>query len=188
MVRRRFVIQAIAAAALIIPKPARLLAQSTVHTEPIDPFGQAITLTEKNIVYASGTGDWDKAYQTLMEAFKTVQVFLDSKGIKPSGPAMTIYTAIDDMTFNFQAAMPVAEPPKGPSPDKIGIGMSPGGKALKFVHRGSFDEMMATYDAISHYAEENQISAKEILVEEYVSDFLTTPADKLVINIFVPVN
>jgi effector-binding domain-containing protein len=187
MLRRRFLIQAIAAA-LVIPPSGRLLAQTTVHTEAIDPFGQEITLPEKTIVFASGTGDWDTAYETLLDAFKSIQVFLDKKGMKAAGPAMTIYTALDDMTFNFQAAMPVTELPKGPGQDNISTGTSPAGKALKFVHRGSFDAMTMTYDAIAHFVEEKQISAKELLIEEYVSDFLTTPADKLVINIFVPVN
>ena len=46
--------------------------------------------------------------------------------------------------------------------------------------------MTSTYDAISHYVEERQLAAKELLIEEYVTDLLTTPADRLVVNIFVP--
>ena len=187
MLRRHFVLQMIGSA-LVILKPGRLLAQAAVQTQPIDPFGQEVTLTEKIIVYASGTAEWDTAYGTLLDAFKATQAFLDQKGITPSGPAMTIYTAMDDMTFNFQAAIPVAHSTTGPLPDRISTGISPAGKALKFVHRGSFEEITMTYDEISHYVEEKQISSKELLVEEYVSDFLTTPADKLVVNIFVPLN
>ena len=47
---------------------------------------------------------------------------------------------------------------------------------------------MTTYDSISHYLEEKQIEAKELLIEEYTTDLVTTPEDKLVINIFVPLN
>src|SRR5262249_36993479 len=144
MLSRRFVVRAIATAAVAIAAPRRLFAQRSVQTQTIDPFGQEITLPEKSIVYASGTGDWETAYETLTEAFKALQAFLDKKGIKPAGPAMTIYTAMDDLTFNFQAAVPVAELPKGPPQDNIGAGTSPGGKALKFVHRGSFEAMTAT--------------------------------------------
>ena len=159
-----------------------------MQTQPIDPFGQEVTLVEKPIVYAAGTGEWDTAYVTLTEAFKALQAYLDKAGIKAAGPAMTIYTAMDDVSFNFQAAVPLAAAPSGPVPGNIGSGTSPAGKALKFVHRGSFDAMTQTYDAISHYVEEKQISTKELLIEEYVTDFLATPADKLVINIFVPLN
>jgi effector-binding domain-containing protein len=101
---------------------------------------------------------------------------------------MTIYTALDDTTFNFHAAMPVTELPKGPGQDNISTGTSPAGKALKFVHRGSFDAMTQTYDTISHHVDEKQISTQELLIEEYITDLLTASPEKLVINIFVPLN
>src|SRR3954464_12256977 len=101
---------------------------------------------------------------------------------------MTIYTSTDDHGFNFQAAIPVAEPPNTPPPADIAIGTSPEGKALKFVHRGSFESTVSTYDAISHYLEEKQLDSKDLVIEEYTTDLLTTPEDKLVINIFVPIN
>jgi len=186
MVDRRFVLQVIAGAAFSLSEQGRLLAQGTVQTRPVDPFGQAITLAEQTIVYASGTGEWETAYETLKAAFRTVEAFVARSGLGRSGPAMTIYTAMDDTSFNFRAAIPVSELPKSPPQGKIGIGRSPGGKALKFVHRGSFQDMTSTYDAISHYVEERQIAAEELLIEEYVTDLLTTPADRLVVNIFVP--
>jgi effector-binding domain-containing protein len=166
--------------------PAGVLAQSSIQTQPIDPFGQEVTLAERPIVYVAGTGEWDSALETLKESFKTVQDYLDKSGLKASGPAMTIYTAMDDATFNFQAAIPLAAPPESKPPRAISVGTSPAGKMLKFVHRGSFENMAQTYDTISHYVDEKQIPTKELLIEEYVADLLTAPADKLVINIFVP--
>jgi effector-binding domain-containing protein len=186
MLHRRFVIQVITGAAFSLSEQSRLLAQGTVQTRPVDPFGQAITLAEQTIIYASGTGEWETANETLKTAFRAAEAFLARSGLGRSGPAMTIYTAMDDTSFNFRAAIPVAELPKSLPQEKIGTGRSPGGKALKFVHRGSFQDMTSTYDAISHYVEEQQLSAKELLIEEYVTDLLTTPADRLVVNIFVP--
>lgn len=184
---RLIMLLTIAVAALGVVEPGRPQAQTPVQTQPIDPFGQEVVLTAKTVVYASGTGSWDTAFKSLVEAFKTVQAFLDKEGLKASGPAMTIYTSIDDTGFNFQAAIPVAGQPKAPPEGNIGVGASPEGKALKFVHRGSFDALVSTYDAISHYVDEKQIDARELLVEEYVTDLATTPEDKLVINIFVPI-
>jgi effector-binding domain-containing protein len=185
---RLVVILALAVAGLGILPPGRALAQATVQTLPIDAFGQEITLTPKPIVYASGAGNWDNAFDSLVEAFKTIQAYVEKEGLKASGPAMTIYTSIDDTGFNFQAAIPVAEPPKTAPQGDIGVGTSPEGKALKFVHRGSFESTVTTYDAISHYLEEKQLESKDLLIEEYTTDLMTTPEDKLVINIFVPIN
>jgi effector-binding domain-containing protein len=177
---------AIAAGAVVANPADRAVAQGTVQT-PIDAFGQEVTLPEKIIVYVTGSGEWDTGYDTLLTAFKSVKTFLDQQGVTPAGPALTIYTAMDDVNFNFQAAWPVTALPKGPLGD-FASGTSPSGKALRFVHRGSFEAMTQTYDAVSHYVEEKQISSRELLVEEYVSDILTTPSDSLVINIFVPID
>jgi effector-binding domain-containing protein len=185
---RLVVIMALAVTGVGMLHPARALAQGTVHTLPIDAFGQEVTLTAKPIVYASGAGNWDNAFDSLVEAFKKIQAYVEKEGLKAAGPPMTIYTAIDDTGFNFQAAIPVAEPPKTPPQGDIGVGSSPAGKALKFVHRGSFESTVTTYDAISHFLEEKQLEAKDLLIEEYTTDLATTPEDKLVINIFVPLN
>ena len=176
------------ALAATLGAPTRSLAQTTVQTQPIDPFGQEVTLAEQPIVYTAGTGEWDTALETLTEAFKTVKQYLDKAGLKAAGPPMTIYTAMDDVSFNFQAAIPVAAAPAKAPTGEILAGTTPAGKALKFVHRGSFEGMTQTYDVISHHVEEKQISTQELLIEEYITDLLTAPADKLVVNIFVPLN
>lgn len=173
------------AIALLAVAPAQ--AQTSVQTQPIDLFGQEVMLAPKTVVYASGSGTWDTAFETLVAAFKKVQAFLDQQGVKASGPAMTIYTALDDTGFNFQAAIPVAAAPTLAPDSPFGVSTSPAGKALKFIHRGPFEATTSTYDAITHYLDEKQIEAQEILVEEYPVDLASTPEDQLVINILIPV-
>jgi effector-binding domain-containing protein len=112
---------------------------------------------------------------------------MDKQGIVPAGPPMTVYTATDDASFSFQAAYPIAESPKNPPKGDIAVGMSPTGKALKFVHHGSYDSMDTTYEAITNYLDEKQLDAKDLFIEEYRNDPLTTSEDKLVIDIYVPV-
>ena len=97
---------------------------------------------------------------------------------------MTIYTSTDDTGFQFQAAVPIAEAPKDPPQGDLTVGKSPGGKALKFVHRGSYDSMDATYETITNYLDERKLDAKDMFIEEYVTDLLKTPADQLVINVW----
>lgn len=155
-----------------------------------DPFGQEVTLTPKTFVFIKGNGTWDQAFDTIVAALKTVMASLDKQGLKPSGPPMTVYTSADDTGFSFQAGFPVAEAPKEPAKDApksdIGVGQSPGGKALKFTHRGSYDGMDNTYEAITNYLDEKKLEAQDTFVEEYRTDPLTTPDEKLVVDIYVP--
>ena len=152
-----------------------------------DPFGEEVTLTAKSIVFFKGNGTWDNAYETLIDAFKSVYAFLENQGIKHAGPAMTIYTSADDTGFQFQAAVPIAEEPKDPPKGDIEVGKSPGGRALKSVHRGSYDSMDSTYEAITNYLDEKRLEAQDLFVEEYQTDPVTTPEENLVVNVYVPV-
>jgi effector-binding domain-containing protein len=157
------------------------------NLEPGDAFGEEVTMTEKTIIYFSGSGLWDSAFETILDGFKSVYAFLDKQGIKPAGSAMTIYTATDDAGFQFQAAVPVEAAPASPPQGDLAVGKSPAGKAYKFVHRGSYDEMDSTYEAITNFLDEKSIDAKELFIEEYVTDPLKTAEDKLKIDVYVPV-
>ncbi len=155
--------------------------------KPGDPFGEEVTLPERTIIYLKGHSTWDDAFGTLVDAFKSLKEYLDKQGIKPNGLAMTIYTKTDDAGFDFKAAVPIAETPKDPPKGDIAVGPAPSGKALKFVHRGSYDAMGATYEAITNYLDDKQLEAKDAFVEEYASDLLTADPDNLVVNVLVPV-
>jgi effector-binding domain-containing protein len=155
--------------------------------KPGDPFGEEVTLTPKTIIYLKSSATWDSAFETILDAFKNVYAFLDRQGIKAAGPAMTIYTASDDAGFDFQAAVPIAEAPKDPPKGDLAVGTSPEGKALKFMHRGSYDSLDAAYDAITHYLDERKLEARDLYIEQYDTDLIKTPEDNLVIQVLVPI-
>jgi effector-binding domain-containing protein len=155
--------------------------------QPGDAFGQEVTLPPRTVIYLQGHANWDNAFETLVDAYKSLQQYLDKQGIKPSGPAMTIYTETDDTGFRFRAALPVAEPPPNPPKGDIAVGQAPSGKALKFVHRGSYDAMDATYESITNYLDDKGLDAKDMFIEEYVTDILKASPESLVVNIYVPV-
>src|SRR6202007_467453 len=130
--------------------------------QPGDAFGEDAALTAKPIIYVKGSGTWDKAFETITAAFKKIKAYLDKEGIKTDGLPMTIFTATDDTGFDFQAAGPIAAPPKNPPHGEIAIGQSPEGKALRFVHRGSYDDLDNTYEAITNYLDERRLEAKDM--------------------------
>jgi effector-binding domain-containing protein len=163
--------------------PATPPAAAPVQTA--DPFGEEITLTPKTVVIVKGNANWDSAFDTLVDSFKTLSALLDKQGIKPSGNAMIVYTSTDDTGFTFLAEIPVDQDPKNLT-KAMSMGKSPDGKALKFVHRGSYDNMDNTYEAITNHLDDKKLEAKDTFIEEYITDPLKTAEDKLVINVYVP--
>lgn len=152
-----------------------------------DVFGAEIALPEKTIVYLQGTGSWDTAYETVVEAFKTVHEYIDKRGLKPDGDAMMIYTGADDTGFDYRAAVPVMGPFDNPPKGDIAVGTSPTGKAYKFVHRGTYDGMENLYEAITNFFDEKNLEPGDLFIERYVTDPRTTPEDELVIEVVFPV-
>jgi effector-binding domain-containing protein len=150
-----------------------------------DPFGEEITLTPKTVVIMKGNANWDTAFDTLMDSFKALTALLDKQGIKPTGNSMIVYTSTDDSGFTYLAEMPVDQEPKNLT-KAMSMGKSPDGKALKFVHRGSYDNMDNTYEAITNHLDDKKLEAKDTFIEEYIADPLKTAEDKLVINVYVP--
>ncbi len=168
-------------------EPAQAAPQgpTAVPTEPAEPFGEDMMLTAKTIVYVKGNGTWDDAFATITNSFKKLKTYVDTEGHKTDGLEMTIFTATDDTGFEYEAAVPIAEPPKNPPHGEIAVGQLPEGHALKFVHHGSYDELDNTYEAITNYLDEKRLEAKDMFIEEYVTDPVSSDQNKLTVNILV---
>lgn len=165
--------------------PAAPSAPPSTTAPSNEPFAEDTTLTAKTIVYQKGTGTWDNAFETITGSFKKLKAYMDKEGLKPDGMPMTIFTATDDTGFQYQAAIPVTEAPKNPPHGDMGVGQSPEGHALKFIHHGSYDDLDNTYEAITNYLDEKRLEAKDLFIEEYVTDPLNADPNKLTVNVFV---
>jgi effector-binding domain-containing protein len=155
--------------------------------QPGDAFGEEVQLPDRNIVYLKGHTNWDTAFDTLVDAFKSLNDYLAKQNIKPPGPFLTIYTETDDTGFSFQAGVIIAQPLANPPKGDIASGKAPSGKALKFVHRGSYDSMDTTYEAITNYLDDRNLEAQDLFIEEYASDPTKSDPSALVVNVYVPV-
>jgi effector-binding domain-containing protein len=175
-------------AASSTPSPPPAAAQTPAPSAPVqtaDPFGEPITLEPKKVVAVKGNANWDSAFDTLIESFKALTAMLDKQGVKSAGNPMIVYTSTDDTGFTFLAEIPVEQDLKNLSKD-MSMSKSPDGKALKFVHRGSYDNMDNTYEAITNHLDDKRLEAKDMFIEEYLTDPLKTAEDRLVINVYVP--
>jgi len=160
-------------------------APAPAPVQAADPFGEQITLTQKTVIAIKGTANWDTAFDTLVGSLKTLAAALEKEGGKATGNSMIVYTSTDDTGFTYLAEIPVEQEPKN-LPKTINVAKSPDGKALKFVHRGSYENMDNTYEAITNHLDDKKLEAKDTFIEEYITDPLKTQEDKLVINVYVP--
>ena len=159
---------------------------TTPGLQPGDPFGEEVTLPERQFLSVTGSAAWEDGFEELQKALRKVTAELATRKLAAAGPALVIYRRADDAGFDFEAGYPVADAPADPSAtNDLRMRPAPAGRALRFTHRGSFDIMDATYEAMTNFLDDKRIDVRDLFVEEYVTDPLTTPAAELRVLIYV---
>src|SRR5262249_56837702 len=64
------------------PAPPVVRPAAPSPLQPGDAFGEQVTLPERTIVYMKGHTNWDSAFETLVDVFKSLQEYLDKQNVK----------------------------------------------------------------------------------------------------------
>jgi effector-binding domain-containing protein len=152
------------------PPPA---AETPSDTSPETGAITAIELASRPALTLSGSAEWDEGLKAVTDALDKLRDEMAKAGLQPGGRPLSVFTETDDQGFKFTAMMPlVAKPATAPNLGQdVKLGETPAGKAMKFEHRGSYDDIDTSYEAITAYLDEKGLEAKNLFIEEY----LTTP-------------
>lgn len=136
-------------------------------------LSQTVAVDARPAAVLKGQGKWEDAARTLSEALKKLNGAVARAGLAINGKPIAVFTKTDDAGFTFEAMAPLSAAPEGKPklPEGVEIGASPAGKALKFQHRGPYDDIDSTYEAIAAYLDEKGLDTKDLIVEEYLNDF-----------------
>ena len=176
--------------ALVFPFAAPALAQ----TAPADPppsgdasGGVLLTLTPRPAIVFGGSADWDDGLRAIMEALDRLRDEMGKAGLRAGGRPVTVFTETDDKGFRYQAMIPLAQAPETPPAlgEAVRIGATPAGKAMKFEHRGAYDDIDSTYEAITVYLDEKGLEAQNLFVEEYLSMPKSADDQDMEVDIYV---
>ncbi|HMK88453.1 MAG TPA: GyrI-like domain-containing protein [Methylocystis sp.] len=148
---------------------------------------QTVAVAARPVLLVKGDGKWEDAAKTLSGAIAKVTAAAGKAGLTSSGRPLVVFTKTDDNGFHYEAMAPLAKAPeaKAKFPDGVESGSSPAGKALKFEHRGSYDEIEATYEAITAYLDEKGLDADNLFIEEYLTDLNAAEDTEVSVDIYV---
>ena len=146
-----------------------------------------VTLPARPFVYIEGKADRDEIYSAILGSLALVRRDMDKANLVPAGRPLAVFVESDDTGFKYHAGYPLASAPEGKSSlsEAVQIGLTPGGKAMRFEHQGAYSDIDATYDAITAYLDDKGIDAQDSFVEEYANDVKDADDPNLEVDIDV---
>ena len=155
-------------------------------TTPENATTENVEVPARPIVAVSGQSSYDDAFKSIKASIETVRNAMDKARIKPTGHPITIFSAPNDKGFKYQAGVPVAQKPeKSDLGGGAVVSLSPAGKAIKFQHRGAYDDIDSTYDVITAFLDAKGLQVDSPYIEEYLSELTTSDDPNLQVDIYV---
>jgi len=152
--------------------------------------GETIELISRPAAVLEGKAARDDIFGAIEGSLKVIKNEIDKAGLKTAGHPLAVFLSATDEEFHYRAEIPVDNPPEGKTElsSAVTIAQTPVGKAMRFEHRGAYDDIDATYDAITAYIDEKGVDAQDIFVEQYMTDLTSSEDPNLVVNIEVLLN
>ncbi|MGH6841417.1 MAG: GyrI-like domain-containing protein [Methylocella sp.] len=144
---------------------------------PSDASAVTLELTSRPVAFKSASAEWADGFKSVQGEIAKVDAAIKKEGLAPAGHPFALFLATDDKSFQFEAMVPLAEKPEVKDlSDGVKIGESPSGKAMKFLHRGAYDDIDSTYDLITAFLDEKGLESQNRFIEEYLTG-TTEPDD-----------
>jgi effector-binding domain-containing protein len=150
---------------------------------------ETVQTKSQPMLYVSKTSTMvpDDIGKAMGEAFDALGRFVGAHQVPVVGPPLAIYRDYSAGGVTMDVGFPVAASAVDLADGEIKAGETPGGKALKAVHRGSYDTLRQTYDALGRHMAESGIPTPRYSWEVYLNEPGTTSDADLVTEIFMPV-
>lgn len=169
------------------PPAAAPVPDASAKQPPDTSISQTLDVPARPAITISGKSTWDEGFKTIMADFARLNDALAKAKITATAHPLAVFTETDDNGFSFSAEIPLdGAPPAGLElPADIKIAETPGGKAMRFQHRGSYEEIDSTYEAITAYLDEKGLEARNLFAEDYLNQVKTPDDSALEIDIYV---
>jgi effector-binding domain-containing protein len=153
---------------------------------PDDSSAVTLELTSRPVAYSSASAEWSNGFNSVMSEIAKVEAAIKKAGLTQAGHPFALFRETDDKSFQFDAMVPIAGKPETTDlSDGVKIGESPAGKAMKFLHRGAYDDIDSTYDLITAFLDEKGLESQNRFIEEYLTDTKESDDSNLEADIYV---
>lgn len=124
--------------------------------------------------------------RTMGEMFSAMGQFIGMKQAPVAGPPLAVYRDHTAGAVTVDLGFPVAEAGLSLAQGDVMAGRTPGGPALKVVHRGPYDQLRATYVALESELARRGIPLPARSWEVYLNEPGAVPDGDLLTEIYMP--
>ncbi len=153
---------------------------------PDNATTENVNVPARPIAMISGQSSYDDAFKSIKTSLDAVVAAMAKAGLTASGHPITIFSEPDENGFKYTAGVPLAaKPEKTDLGGGVSVGESPAGKAIKFQHRGGYEDIDSTYDVITAFLDAKGLQVGNPYIEEYLTDLKTPDDPNLQVDIYV---
>ncbi len=177
---------------MIAPDYEKGLANLKKHVESLplhDYSGVSIVTTTADKVYTieSNVISQQAITSSIAAAYAKIMTFISTNEINITGTPKIITLDFSDDNFHFKAAIPVANNQVVDENKQIIGEQMYAGKAVKIIHKGSYQNFKRSYDILFAYMTQNQLKKNGYPWEDFVTDPADVTEDELITHIYQPI-
>ena len=141
------------------------------------------------IQYTARTSMDPKEIERVMtSAFQALGAFMAESHVTPLGPPLAVYSDWSEGDMKVDVGFPVSAADAAKAKGDVLAGSTPGGHAVKSVHRGPYDSLRDTYAAIEAEMTSAGLPQSGLAWEVYIGEPGVTPDADLVTEIYMQVD
>ena len=120
------------------------------------------------------------------DGFHNLIKFASENQIEIVGPPLSIYSSFNEAETEFDVALPISpsDAEKAGSDGSIKTCQAPGGRALKTLHKGPYDQLAKTYQNLYAHAAAEGLNVG-IAWEYYMNDPAQTAPEDLITEVYI---
>ncbi len=144
-------------------------------------------LAAKPAAALQGQANWEGGFIKIQAAIMLIRSELKKANIKEAGRPITIFLSSDDEKFTFETMVPIDPSANLQTPlgSDVKISQTPAGKAIRFGHKGAYDNIDETYEVLTAYLDAKGIEARDAFIEEYLTEDLAPSDENFELQIYV---
>lgn len=137
-------------------------------TEAADDAPSVVDVTERHTAVVREIIPVNELRQFFDRAFGALGARLGAEEDLVAGPAFARYAGPPEETAELEVGFPVARPV--PPAGEVVPGSLPGGRVVRLVHRGEYDQLGAAWERVVEWADAHGLTRAEVLWEVYLTE------------------